>query len=130
MIDIKPKVVQDFAAINEKFPCNVITQRGLEQFVNIHSFYRLKYYSNRLILSFFCYLEVFALEKLNAEKSKIDACMIKTAFWKDITTYYQDLESFLATRLSDETFRGILNFEASAFSERKSIAEIEQALVS
>lgn len=35
MIDIKPKVVQDFAAIVEEFPCNQLTQEGLHRFVNI-----------------------------------------------------------------------------------------------
>lgn len=34
MVGIRPKVIQDFAAIGDKFPCNTQALRCLQSFVN------------------------------------------------------------------------------------------------
>lgn len=66
-------------------------------------------------------------------ESKVNACMVKknNRKWpgcRDMMSTEQ-LESILLTRLSDETFRGLMNFEKATIPGTP-INEIEKALVS
>lgn len=74
---------------------------------------------------------------LNADTSKIDACMIKSSkiareiqkLGDESKNHLNAMESALATRVSDEIFRGITNFIKS-FCLAAPQNEVEKSLVS
>ncbi|XP_037040224.1 uncharacterized protein LOC119077144 [Bradysia coprophila] len=117
MIDIKPKVLQDFLAIREKFSCNFYALKCLQSFVKF-------------------------LERFQGNEAKINACFLKESLeslgnwessspWQKSKEYIeyelQKLESLLSARLTDETIRGILNF-IKATIPNTPIDEIEKSL--
>lgn len=71
------------------------------------------------------------LIKFDGDKSKINACKIKEqresladqTYWEFVL---ESAEIYLPTRVSDETYLGILNITRATFSN----GEIEKALVS
>lgn len=79
------------------------------------------------------------MAQLHGNESKIHACMIKESpvnwddgmrFTKEYMEYQlQGLESMLATRLTDETFRGIINFKRATIPDTP-IDDMKKALVS
>lgn len=80
------------------------------------------------------------MTRLHGDKSKIDACMIKEnpGDWQGLPansrmeymeSILQQLEYYLSTRVPDDTFRGIINFEKATVPDTP-IDDIEKALVS
>lgn len=77
--------------------------------------------------------------RLHGNETKINACMIREnpVLWEKEIHYTKEftenllagLESMLSTRLSDETFRGIINFERATITGTP-ISAVEKALVS
>lgn len=52
MVDIKPKVIQDFATIHEKFPCFYMSTLLLQRFVSENLIFDHFYYFNQNIYFF------------------------------------------------------------------------------
>lgn len=146
MVEIKPKVIQDYTAILDQFPCTTYIRKDLYYLVSfslccIHfGVFQFKQFIFRFQFQF----QVHVLARLRGNETKIDACMIREApgNWeqlmhenplqntKEFMEYLlQGLETVLSIRLPDETYRGIIDF-LRATIPGKPINDIEKALVS
>jgi len=113
MTGVKPKVIEDFMAIRDKYPCTYYVLQKLELFVEF-----LK----------------------SSQGSKVDACMVKAnknyANWDNYEPhntreYMEDdllrVEFIVQAYLTEDTYGGIINFLKATMPDTP-ISEIEKAL--
>lgn len=137
MTNYKPKVVHDFTTIHEKFPCNKIVNEFLQNFVRAKNNEKNLNFEFKLSQFFSIYFNIVQVAK--TVKFEGNICKIKAhtanAAWSPLIADFsgeltmQSLESLLSSRLTDETYRGAINFYKATVIDTP-IDDIAKTLVS